>query len=82
MLEITGCLWPLQKQKYIDKITRQKQEKCSAFIATGSATKDGKIVMAHSTFDEFWNQQWGNVLLNIKTDDNQELFMQTFPGYI
>ena len=54
--------WPNIKSSYIPP---SKKERCSAFVATGNATKDGKIVMAHSTFDEFWNAEWCNFILDI-----------------
>jgi len=55
---------------------------CTAFIATGSATKDGKIVMAHNTYDDFVNGQFENIVLNIKFPYGKQITMQTMPGYI
>lgn len=59
-----------------------KKDRCSAFIATGSYTKDGKIVLAHNTFDEFVSAQHASVMLNIKPDKGHEILMQTMPGWI
>jgi outer membrane protein assembly factor BamB len=63
---------------------------CSAFIATGDATKDGRIVAAHSTRgyviqDLWWHmyvtERW-NLLLDIKPVKGYRMFMSTAPGLI
>jgi hypothetical protein len=59
-----------------------KKDRCSSFIATGKHTKDGKIVLAHNTFDEFLSAQHANVILNIKPDKGHNIIMQTMPGWI
>ena len=35
-----------------------RKSHCSAFMATGSATTDGQIVIGHESFTEFWNGQY------------------------
>lgn len=56
--------------------------KCSAFIATGNATQDGKIVMAHNTHCNFIEGQIQNIILYIYPDNGNSFVMQTAPGYI
>lgn len=52
--ELTESWWPLHANEYIDYyVPKAQKDKCSAFVATGSATKDGKIVIGHETFDDF-----------------------------
>ena len=62
--------------------TGNRKSHCSAFIATGSATTDGRIVIGHETFTEFWNGQFMNVILDIIPDDGHRMVMQTSPGWI
>ncbi|GAG42013.1 unnamed protein product, partial [marine sediment metagenome] len=51
-------------------------------IATGEYTEDGKIVMAHNSFNEFEMGQFANVILDIQPDKGHRMFMQAMPGYI
>ena len=57
-------------------------DRCSAFIAVGSYTKDGKIVCAHNTFDKFISGQYCNVILTIIPSKGHRMLFQTAPGYI
>ena len=57
-------------------------DRCSAFIATGSYTKDGGIVCAHNSFDAYIEGQYANILLEIKPKHGFAMTMQSFPGYI
>ncbi|HXB42432.1 MAG TPA: C45 family peptidase [Puia sp.] len=55
---------------------------CSAFIATGSYTKDGKIVMAHNNWTEYiWGQHW-NVVADIVPTAGNHMIMDCMPGFI
>ncbi|RLE94159.1 MAG: hypothetical protein DRN04_04470 [Thermoprotei archaeon] len=56
--------------------------RCSGFIATGSATKDGGIVVAHNTWFAYFVARYFNVFIHIKPDKGYEIFMQSFPGYM
>lgn len=56
--------------------------RCSAFIAVGDYTKDGKIVLAHNTFDNFVGGQNNRYILSIKPNKGAHILMQTTPGYI
>lgn len=58
------------------------RDRCTAFMAVGSYTKDGKIVCAHNTFDNFIDAQYGSVMLEIKPDKGTSFIMQTAPGQI
>ncbi|XXY22007.1 C45 family peptidase [Sorangium sp. So ce216] len=83
--EMTGYWWPTAQASYSSNSgasAGQAKSHCSAFIATGSATLDGKIVLGHETFTEFWNGQYMNVLLDIAPDKGQRMLMQTCPGWI
>src|SRR6202007_2375560 len=55
---------------------------CSAFAATGPATKDGHMVIGHVTW---WPQtlaEQTNVMLDIKPDTGHRVLMQSYPGGI
>jgi hypothetical protein len=55
---------------------------CSGFIATGSATKDGKIVIGHETFDDFYAGEFENIILDITPSKGERMIFQTTPGLI
>ena len=66
-------------------------DRCSAFIACGDYTTDGKIVMAHNSFCPFLDGQYYNYILDIKENDEiqekQEskgyrIMLQTCPCWI
>jgi hypothetical protein len=55
---------------------------CSAFIATGSWTKDGVIVMAHNAWVEYPIGERWNLVLDIVPAKGHRIFMDSFPGFI
>lgn len=55
---------------------------CSAFIATGSYTKDGKIVMGHNNWTEYIIGQHWNVIADIVPEKGNHLMMDCMPGFI
>jgi hypothetical protein len=57
-------------------------ERCSAFIATGSKTRDGKIIMAHNTHCDFSVGFISNVVLYIYPTDRIPFVMQTVAGLV
>ena len=56
--------------------------KCSAFIATGSATKDGKIVIAHSNWSTYAEGERWTVVFDIEPKSGQHFMMDGEPGVI
>lgn len=59
-----------------------QQERCSAFMAVGDWTADGKIVMAHNNFSEFIDGQYGRVVLDLKPLKGARMLIQGFIGWI
>ena len=55
---------------------------CSAFIATGSATKDGKIVIAHSNWTTYAEGERWTVVFDIVPASGQHMLMDGLPGVI
>ena len=82
-MEMTGYWWPTVASQYVNAAPLgNRKSHCSAFIATGSATADGRIVIGHESFTEFWNGQFMNLILDITPDEGQRIVMQTSPGWI
>ena len=80
--ELTGYWWPNEKAGKFAKGDQTDKDRCSAFIATGSATREGRIVMAHNSWDAFEQGQFFNVILDIQPAEGYRIFMQSLPGYI
>jgi hypothetical protein len=82
-MEMTGYWWPTVSTQYAALAPMgSAKAHCSGFIATGSATLDGQIVIGHTSFTEFWNGQYMNVILDITPDSGYRMVMQTSPGWI
>ena len=60
----------------------EPNERCTAFIATGSYTKDGNIVCAHNTNGRYIETQYFNVVAEVRPKTGYAFTMQTAPGYI
>lgn len=57
-------------------------EHCSAFAATGPATRDGKMVVGHVTWWPLTLAEQTNVMLDIKPAAGHRVLMQSYPGGI
>jgi hypothetical protein len=55
---------------------------CSAFAATGPATRDGKMVIGHVTWWPLTLAEQTNVMLDIKPANGHRFIMQSYPGGI
>jgi hypothetical protein len=55
---------------------------CSAFIATGSYTKDGKIVIGHNNWTSYITGQHWNVIADIVPAKGNHILMDCMPGFI
>ena len=55
---------------------------CSAFIATGSYTKDGKIVIGHNNWTSYIIGQHWNVIADIVPKKGNRMLMDCMPGFI
>jgi hypothetical protein len=79
-MELTGYWYPgILSGAYKDGLDKTH---CSAFIATGSYTAGGKVVMAHNDWDHFVTGQFANVVIDIEPSRGHRMIMQTFPGCI
>ena len=55
---------------------------CSAFAATGPATRDGKMVIGHVTWWPLTLAEQTNVMLDIKPAAGHRVLIQSYPGGI
>ena len=55
---------------------------CSAFVATGSWTKDHQIVMAHSNWTSYMDGERWNIMFDIVPQTGSRILMDGFPGVI
>lgn len=58
-------------------ITKGSSDRCSAFIANGDYTEDGKIVIAHNSFCNFIDGQYYDVILDLNPTKGNRIIMQT-----
>jgi hypothetical protein len=65
-----------------DKTTVTAKDRCSAFIAVGDWTEDGKIVVAHNSFTDFIDGQYSNIILDLNPSNGSRFIMQTSPCWI
>jgi hypothetical protein len=56
--------------------------RCSAFIATGAATKDGKIVIAHSNWSAYMEGEHWTTVFDIVPTKGNRILMDGSPGLI
>lgn len=83
-LEFEDYWWPMEKKRMADTKdtgSQPSQERCSAFIATGSWTSDHTIVMGHNTMFDFVEAS-AYVVLDIVPAQGHRILMQTQPGFI
>ncbi len=57
-------------------------ERCSAFVATGSYTKDGKPVLAHNNWTSYMDGSHWNIMFDIVPNKGHHILMDGLPGYI
>ncbi len=55
---------------------------CSAFVATGSYTKGGQIVMAHNAWTSYYDGERWNIMFDIRPERGHHILMDGFPGVI
>jgi hypothetical protein len=84
-MEMTGYWWPTVATQCANAAPPgNRRSHCSAFIATGSATRDGRIVIGHESFTEFWNGQYFNVIVDLTPDEGycnwQQGYLQSRPS--
>lgn len=59
-----------------------RPERCSAFIATGSYTKDGRPVIAHNAWTGYMEGQRWSMIFDIQPARGHRILMDGYPGLI
>jgi len=80
-LELLWYWWPLELKKIKDGKVMFAKQSCSSFIATGSMTADGGVVLAHNTMLGYC-LALPNAIIDIAPDQGHRILMQTWPGFI
>ncbi|HYK87276.1 MAG TPA: C45 family peptidase [Acidobacteriota bacterium] len=57
-------------------------EHCSAFVATGSYTKDGKVVIAHNNWTNYLDGERWTIIFDIVPAKGNRILMDGLPGLI
>ncbi len=61
---------------------REALDHCSSFAATGAATRDGRMVIGHTTWWPLTLAEQTNVMLDIQPATGHRVLMQSYPGGI
>ena len=80
-IELMSYWFPSVKDSLKINSPDPKKESCSSFIATGSMTKDGGIVLGHNTMDDYWHPPC-NIILDIVPEHGHHIMMQANAGFI
>lgn len=82
------CEWPY----YVKELERQHHPKtvasvampdrCSAFVATGSYTKDGKVIIAHNNWTSYVEGERWTIIFDIVPAKGYRILMDGVPGLI
>lgn len=84
MEELPGYYVPWLKKRQGESTGQSKgaPESCSAFVATGSYTRDGRVVVAHNNWSDYVVGQNWNVVFDIVPASGYRIFMDGLPGII
>ncbi len=82
------CEWEYYVKQYnrIHQVTTTASlalpDRCSAFVATGSYTKDGKVIIAHNDWTHYLDGARWTIIFDIVPASGQRMLMDGFPGAI
>jgi hypothetical protein len=80
-MELLDYWWPSVKDTISPNSPDPKHESCSSFIATGSMTSDGSIVLGHNTMFDYYYPLC-NIILDILPEKGHRILMQSMAGFI
>ena len=80
-IELSGYWWPEQKKSMDVHSPDARKQSCSSFIATGSMTADGGIVLGHNTMTSYAEADC-NIILDLVPEKGYRILMQASPGWI
>jgi hypothetical protein len=69
--------------KWLDKSRpTTTADHCSAFVATGKYTKDGRVVIGHNNWTSYSSGERWNIMFDIKPSNGSRIMMDGSPGLI
>ncbi len=74
--------WLNKRQKASNQPTILPRGRCSAFIATGSYTRGGKIVIAHNNWSTYADGARWTIMFDIQPTQGHRMLMDGAPGVI
>lgn len=72
-IDILWYWWPAEKDR-----EKEGRPGCSAFIATGKETADGRIVMAHNTWCGYADGRFSNIIIDLIPENGSRILMQSW----
>lgn len=79
-IELSGYYAPWLESQGTGIVVSRAKESCSAFVATGSYTKDGKPVLGHNLWWGYQMGQRANVILDVQPEKGRRFAMDVFCG--
>jgi hypothetical protein len=74
--------WYDKQQPLVGAAARPVPERCSAFVATGSYTRDGRPVIAHNNWIEYYAGARWNIIFDVVPAAGHRILMDGAPGLI
>ncbi len=82
-IELEWYWWPEVKKKSDggSNVVTPPRQSCSSFIATGSMTRSGGVVLGHNTMTDY-AEATQRVIIDLLPERGHRILMQTAPGWI
>jgi hypothetical protein len=74
--------WLNKQEKTANAPNLKSPGNCSAFVATGSWTRDGQIVIAHNNWTSYMKGERWRIIFDIQPANGYRILMDGFPGVI
>jgi hypothetical protein len=81
IIELGKYWWPGIKDSLKLRSPSHSKQSCSSFIATGSLTRDGGIVLGHNTMTSYVSADC-NIILDVLPRTGHRILMQASPGWV
>jgi hypothetical protein len=81
IIELSDYWWPTELKKIKDAPPPPVRQSCSSFVATGTCTTDGNIVLGHNTMQGY-DDVFPLVIQDIVPARGHRIFWQTTAGWI
>lgn len=81
IIELADYWWPGELKQIKDGPVPAGRQSCSSFIATGSWTQDGNVVLAHNTMQDY-QDALPRIIQDLVPAHGHRILWQTSPGWI